>query len=203
MIHYYVLDTETNGLNIKYHEICEISIIRASDRTQLTRQVRVDNIEGSSFDALRIIKKSMSDLAKGVSKIEAITDFEKFVNEDNVTPEHRCLVGHNVIAFDRRFLCDMWEKQGKEFPFTLYLDTMHMLRAFAKKYQIIKPKMALGAACDILQVQKVPGEHEAIADTRNCYLLWERLRNEVEVLDHIKRLPHKLDEEDPADNDAY
>jgi DNA polymerase III epsilon subunit-like protein len=187
---FYCLDLETNGLNNLYHEICELSIVRATDKMQLTRQVRVDKVENSSLDALRIIKKSMNDLKSGISKHQLISDFEKFVNEDSLTPEHRCIIGHNIINFDKKFLWRLWELHNKQFPFTLYLDTMHLIRAFCKKNGILKPKTNLQSACDIVGVKKVAGEHNASSDTQNCYLLWKKLMETVDFLEHIKRIPH-------------
>ena len=190
-IAYYVLDLETNGLKYGFHEICELSVLRASDRVQMTRQVKVDNPENSSFDALRITGKTMNDLTIGVSKDQLIKDFENFIGEDNLTPAHRCLVGHNIISFDRKFLLELWESKRKVFPFDLYLDTLHMAKFRVKQagssYQ--KPKLNLGAACDFFDVRKVSGQHNAKSDTQNCFLLWEQLMKTGDFLDLIKRMP--------------
>lgn len=192
-IHYYVLDIETNGLVDYMHSICEVSIIRAADKVQLSRQVRVDNPQNSSIDSLRIIKKSMADLYNGISKHQMIEDIERFVGEDNLTPEHRCLVGHNIINFDRRFLWKEWTKHNKQFPFALYLDTLQLMRVFGKKLGLKKPKINLVASCDMMMINRVAGEHNAISDTRNTYLLFMKLKEELDILEHIKRMPHNLD----------
>lgn len=188
---FYVIDTESNGLLPNIHELCELSIIRGHDRVQLSRQVRVEKPENSSIDALRIINKTASDLRKGISKRELISDVERFVDEDGKSPEQRCLIGHNVIGFDKRFLLHLWDQFDKQFPFNLYLDTMHLIRAFCKKNGILKPKVNLQAACDIVGIKKVAGMHNAISDTRNCYLLWKRLMEHIDCIDHIKRIPHR------------
>jgi DNA polymerase III epsilon subunit-like protein len=192
-IHYYVLDIETNGLVDYMHEICEVSIVRANDMVQLSRQIRVDKPQNSSIDSLRIIKKSMDDLYLGITKDQMIDDIEKFVAEDGLTPEHRCLVGHNIINFDRRFLWKEWAKHNKQFPFSLYLDTLQMMRAFGKKIGLKKPKINLGASCDLMMINRVAGEHNAISDTRNTYLLFMKLREELDILEYIKRMPHNLE----------
>src|SRR5258705_10300242 len=108
-IHFYITDVETNGLSLVLHEVCQVSIIRCSDRMQYTRDVRVDKVEHSSYDALRVIGKSMDELRKGNLKSEVIKEVETFLSEDGMEPTHRCFVGHN-IAFDRKFLCALWEK---------------------------------------------------------------------------------------------
>lgn len=195
-IHYYCLDLETNGLMWRnnFHEICEFSVIRASDKTQLTRQVRVDKVENSSFDALKIINKTAIDLKQGVSKQELVSTFEKFIAEDDTFPEARCLVGHNIINFDRKFLWQLWSSFNRVFPFSLYLDTMQMMRSHAKKNQIIKPALNLAASCELIGIKKTGVSHTAHHDTRNTFLLWEQLMKTVDYLEHIKRIPHNDDE---------
>lgn len=194
---FYHLDLETNGMSWKngWHEITELSIIRASDRMQITRQVKVDKPNNSSLDALRITNKSKDDLMKGISKYQLIKDFEDFVGQDASTPAYRCLVGHNIINFDRKFLWNTWEKANKTFPFDLWLDTLQMMRAYAKKKQLVKPQLNLSASCDLFNIKKVAGIHNARSDVRNTYLLWEQLTKEIDYLDYISRMPHYDDKD--------
>lgn len=193
---YYCLDLETNGLAFanNFHEICELSIIRHPDRSQLSRIVKVEKIANSSLDALKITGKTPDDLKKGILKSELVKDVEQFVFEDNLTPEHRCLVGHNIINFDRKFLWQLWETHNKTFPFSLYLDTIHLTKQYAKDKGIIKPKVNLHAACELLNIKKVAGKHTAVSDTRNTYLLWQQLIECTNYIQHIKRMPHNSDE---------
>jgi DNA polymerase III epsilon subunit-like protein len=193
---YYVLDLETNGLQCKddFHEICELSILRASDRVQLTREVKVDKPQNSSLDALKIIKKTAQDLRRGISKEQLVKDVEDFLSEDGLNSAHRCLIGHNIISFDKKFLWRLWERHNKRFPFDLYLDTFQMSKAHSKKLGIVKPQLNLKAACDLFKVKTVDGAHQALADTRNAYLLWRKLMDEMDYLPLIKRLPHTQDE---------
>lgn len=193
---YYIVDLETNGLAYRnnFHEITEFSLLRAHDKMQLSRKVKVSHPENSSFDALRITSKTIEDLKKGVSKQELIEEVEQFLSEDGLTPECRCLVGHNVINFDRKFLWQQWEYFNKTFPFSLYLDTLNMSKTYAKKVGLVKPSLKLEAACDLFGINKVSGTHTAKGDTRNCYFLWEKLMEAVDYLDHIKRMPHTQDD---------
>lgn len=195
-IAYYVLDLESTGLSSKDHEVNEISIIRAKDKVQLTKQVRCEYPERASFDALKITNKTLSDLNNGISKEEAINSVEYFLNQDGLSPSSRCIVGHNVISFDKRMLFAMWEKCGKEFPAHLWLDTMHLTKQHAKNIGIVKPKINLQASCDLLQIKKVAGMHNAKSDTRNAYLLWEKLKSEVDYLPLIKTFVHSLKNDD-------
>lgn len=187
---FYVADTESNGLSQKVHELCEISLIR-EDRVQYTCDIKVDNPDNSSIDALRIIGKTRYDLKKGLSKLDAIRQIEEFLSEDNSNPAHRCLVGHNIINFDRKFLCSLWGKYGRKFPFDLYLDTIPMFKAYCKKQGIIKQKSNLTAAVEFFGIKKY-GSHNAKDDTRHTYLLWEKLSKEIDFMDHIKHLPHNI-----------
>lgn len=189
---YYVLDLESTGLSAKDHEVNEISIIRVKDKVQLTKQVRCEYPERASFDALKITGKTLQDLENGISKEDAVAIVEKFFNQDGLTPNFRCIVGHNVISFDKKMLFALWEKCGKEFPAHLWLDTMHLTRQFAKNAGIVKPKVNLQASCDMMQIKKVAGMHNAKSDTRNTYLLWEKLKeSDIDYLPFIKTFVHK------------
>ena len=196
-ISFYALDLETNGLAWKnnFHEICELSMVRASDKMQLSKQVRVDKPENSSFDALKITNKTANDLRHGISKRELVETVEQFVFEDGLTPEHRCIVGHNVINFDRKFLWQLWETFDKQFPFALFLDTMHLMRAYAKKNQLIKPSLKLQSSCELLNIKVLGKAHTAKYDTQNTFLLWQELGKSIDYIDHIKRMPHNLNNE--------
>lgn len=190
---YYVLDLETTGLSSKDHEINEISIIRVKDKVQLTKHVRCEYPERASFDALRITNKTIADLDNGISKEDAISIVEKFFQQDGLSAEFRCIIGHNIIAFDKKMLFALWEKCGKEFPAHLWMDTMHMTKQHAKNAGLVKPKVNLQASCDMLQIKKVAGMHNAKSDTRNCYLLWEKLKqSNIDYLPFIKTFAHKI-----------
>lgn len=191
MINYYVLDLETNGLNKDIHGICEVSIIRASDRMQFTRNVKVDKPEHSSIDALKIIKKSMNDLRSGMNNHDMIKEVEYFFSEDKAEPSHRCIVGHNV-SFDRRFLWAAWNKYNRKFPADLYLDTATMFKDYCKKNGV-KEKHNLTNACDYLGIKKIAEFHNARGDSRHTFLLWQELIKTVDFMDHIKMLPHILE----------
>jgi DNA polymerase III epsilon subunit-like protein len=214
-LQYYTVDTETNGIRSGFHEINEISIIRHTDRVQLTLFIKTENPERSSFDALSITKKTLADLEKGISKEEAILKIDKFINEDGLTSAHRCFVGHNV-QFDRKFVFAMYEAVGKVFGGELWLDTMALTRQFIKESGIAeeyktkglpKPKVNLHACLDLLQIKKLSEAHASKVDSRNTYLLWKNLVEEkkIDYLPFIKTATHvittKSDEEQGLDPD--
>lgn len=184
MLQYYVIDTETTGLKADYHEMTEIGIIRCTDRVQLWRQIKCGYPERANLDALRITKKTMADLENGHDPQIVIEECEKFFNEDGLTPAHRCIVGHNIFSFDKRFLFAFWQNVGKVFPATLWLDTIPMTKQYAKNIGLIKPKVNLHAALDICQIKKFSDAHNAKVDSRNTYLLWKNLMEEKKI-DHL------------------
>lgn len=192
-LHFYVIDTETTGLKANYHECTEIGIIRYTDRVQLHRNIKCVNPERASFDALAITKKTMADLEKGYEREKVVEECVKFFAEDGVTPAHRVIIAHNA-PFDRKFLHALWEQVGQEFPATMWLDTMALTREFAKKNNIVKPKVNLHAACDLLGVKKISEAHNAKVDSRNTYLLHRSLVEEAKVdyLPFIKTAVHSL-----------
>jgi DNA polymerase III epsilon subunit-like protein len=191
-IQFYVVDTETNGLSLSFHEVYQISIIRCSDKMQFTRNIRVDRPENSSYDALKITGKTMNDLRSGVEKQELMREVEYFLSEDGAPSTHRCMIAHNA-AFDRKFLCALWEKFNKKLPFDLYLDTIHMFKAYCKKQGIVKAKSNLTAACDLIGIRKMGSAHDAKIDTQHTFLLWQELAQTEDFLDHVKCLPHNLE----------
>lgn len=192
-IKFYVIDTETTGLKANYNEMTEIGIIRVEDRVQLWKQIKCENPERASFDALAITKKTMADLEKGYDRKTVVEECEKFFAEDGLTPAHRCIIAHNA-PFDKKFLHALWEQVGKEFPAHLWLDTIPLTREYAKKIGLVKPKVNLHAACDILQIKKISEAHNAKVDSRNTYLLHRALVEDkkMDYLPFIKTAVHTL-----------
>lgn len=192
MLAYYVIDLETTGLSSAMHEVSEISIIRATDRMQLFKNVKCEKPETASFDALRITGKTLADLEHGMNKEQVIEECDKFFAEDGLTPAHRCIVGHNIYAFDRKFLHAFWGSVERVFPAHLWLDTLPMIKSYAKQNELGKVKVNLQAACDIVGVKKFAQAHSAKSDSRNSYLLWQDLVEvkKMDYLSFIKTAPH-------------
>ena len=203
---YYCLDVESTGLDAKRQEVNEYSIIRCDDRVQLTTFIKCEFPERASFDALRVTGKTLADLENGDPKEIAIEKLNKFLAEDGLTPAHRCLILHNA-AFDRKFMHALYEKVGQSFPVNLYLCTMQMTRAWAKKAGYVKPKVNLKAALELVGIKKTAGgAHQSKMDTRNTYLLWKDLveNKKFDYLPFIKNLPHNPTinpEDEPLDPD--
>ena len=200
-LQFYVIDTETTGLRSGYHEMTEIGIIRCKDRVQLCRNIRCNYPERASFDALSITNKTMEDLENGYDPEQVIKECEKFFSEDGLTPGHRCIVAHNA-NFDRKFLHALWSTYGKEFPAHLWLDTMSLSKEYARKAGIIKPRVNLHAACDMVGIKKIAKAHSAKMDSINTYFLHKDLveNKKIDYLPFIKTATHALsDSEEDLD----
>lgn len=180
---FYVVDVETTGLRSDYHEVNEISIIRCKDRVQLTEFIKCQYPERASLDALTITRKSMADLRIGKSKAEVVNNVDKFLNEDGLTPAHRCFIAHNY-SFDKKFIHALYEQVGKVCPVNLWLCTMELSKQYAKQLGIIKPKVNLHAACDMVGIKKISEAHTSKLDSRNTYFLHKDLV-EVKKLDYL------------------
>lgn len=199
----YVLDLETTGLRCNFHEVTQISIIRYSDRYQLNKFIRAEYPHRADRRALEKTGRTKLDLLKGFSKLEAIEACEAFLNEDKSTPEHRYIIGHNVINFDRRFIHDLWSSQNKIFPAVCWLDTMSCVKQFMTKVLgLQKPKKGLHDALQNCGLKPRSGAHEAVSDTQNTYILHNHLvKQGFDFLPHIKRLPQTSSMPEVEDDD--
>lgn len=193
---YYILDTETTGLKHDFHDVVEVSLIRFNDALQMTRNVRALRPENANFDSLKIIGKSMKDLYQGISQVEMVQEVETFLSQDNLSSAHRCMVAHNA-PFDRKFMHHIWERNRKQFPADLWLDTLSLCKQAAKKRGLTKTadgekqKFNLYAACDLFGIKKHGSAHNARDDTRNTYMLLKHfIDSKEDFINLIKRIPH-------------
>lgn len=192
---FYLTDVETSGLDIKRNEVTQVSIIRCVDRHQLSRYIKAEHPETAHEDALRITGRTRADLLKGDPKEVVVEACEKFLEEDGMSPEHRCMVGHNVHRFDQRFIHRLWEKCGRQFRSFLWLDTIPFTKAYAKKFGIESTSFNLATSCSLLKIASKGDAHNAIVDTQNNYRLFVKLMESgVDYLDHVKRIPHNFSE---------
>lgn len=197
---FHILDLETTGFSDKHHEISQVSLIRWESREQLSFYVKPDYPEKASYESLVKTGRTMQDLYKGIEKSEAIERVENFFNSDGLTPEHRCIVGHNV-SFDRRFCHAFWNQFNKSFPASCWLDTKTLTREYAKRQLGLgKTSLTLEACLVLCGIKPRPGAHNAIIDTQNTYILLHKLKEAgVDYIQHIKRIPHFPDQPHETD----
>lgn len=201
---YYVVDTETSGLKAEFHEIIELSFIRFSDRNQLTRKIRAEFPERANPESLKAIGRTPKSLREGISKEEAVNDLLSFLEQDQLTPEHRVIIAHNA-PFDRRFLHALFKSVGKELPINNWLCTQKLARQETKKLGIVKPKLTLEASLGHFNIEPFDGQnHTALQDSRNLYKLAKYFfDNNINYVSKIERKPHNLNVtiEDISEND--
>lgn len=197
---FYVTDTETNGLSAAVHEITELSIIRCDDGVQITEHIKILHPERTSPQALSATGRTRADLLRGKPKKEVVEVIDSFIQEDGLTPEHRCFIAHNE-SFDRRFLHELWRSCGKNFPAALWLDTKTISKQYIQNYLgIVKPKLKLGDCLASLNLEVRGQLHTSKDDTENCHRLYKFfVENDVDVLPLIKR--HSLTESSNDSND--
>lgn len=191
-LQYYIVDTETNGLKASWNEVTQISIIRCSDRNQLSKYIKIEYPSRTNPEALKVTNRTMADLLKGQSKEEVVKACDDFFAQDDASEEARCLIAHNS-SFDKRFCHALWESCGKKLPVNLWLCTMACSKYhLTRKLGIEKPSVKLDSCMDHFGLTKRGISHNAIVDTQNTYILYEHLKKEsFDFLPYIKRMPHE------------
>lgn len=200
---YYLLDSETSGLSEKLHEVVEISVIRAEDKMQITREIKALYPERANLDSLKIIGKTKYQISQGILPSQAVQEFNNFINLDGSSSKKRCIIAHNA-QFDRKFMHKMWADNNSIFPADYWLDTMALMRTYYKTMGI-KGKVNLQDSCDTLGIVKVAGLHNAKSDTRNTYRLWKKLTEELKVdyIPLIKNYAMGQDTEEDLSGNLY
>lgn len=194
MLAYYILDLESTGVDSKWHEVSQVSIIRCTDRFQLSKFIKVEYPQRAAWKALEVTGRTFSDLNRGEDRDDVVAASDIFIAEDGLTPEHRCIVGHNVHKFDLRFAHALWKKCNKPFPANLWMDTLPFSKDYAIAKGIESKSFKLEIACNILGIKTAGTQHNAISDTRNNYKLWLKLMDSgLNHLKYIKRVPHILE----------
>lgn len=194
---YYIVDTETTGTDTRQHEISEISIIRFSDKHQITRFIYLEHPEKADPFALEATGRKRNELNSGLSisensKWKVIPEVHNFLLKDGLTPEHRCLVAHNA-AFDRRFMQAVWQKNKLVLPVNFWLDTMKISRREMKKEGVKKPKVTLAATLEKFGITPIGQAHRAAYDAQNLFRFFKKIRDEkIDFLENIERYEHEI-----------
>jgi DNA polymerase III alpha subunit (gram-positive type) len=178
-INYYILDTETTGTKSGYHEVTQISICRCSDRMQLNKFIRPLYPERTDPRALEYTNRTMADLDKGDSKEDVVNVCNKFFNMDGGDPESRCIVGHNIWSFDKRFVHTLYDDVKMSFPANLWFDTLTFTRQYIKEKGLVKQGASLDKALRLFGGIPKTGAHDAKVDVQNNYALFELIRKEI------------------------
>ena len=113
---YYILDTETTGLSVDFHEINQVSIMRVIDQEQISLTIKVRNPNSFSPEALEIQGILPDDLLKGVPIEDAIETIETFLKELKDLKEFFSLLDGNDLKqeFSNKFKALQVKLQKKE-----------------------------------------------------------------------------------------
>lgn len=191
-IEYYVGDLETTGLKAFYHEPFELSLIRYSDKTQLSKKIKCLYPKRANYDSLKITNKTINDLYRGENRDDVVNLVDKLFNSDGKSANARCIVAYNG-AFDRRFMHALWQQVGKNFQADLWIDPLKIMRDYVKSKNMGKVKLDLTSACDMLGIKKFAA-HTAAGDSRRTYFLFKSIIEDlnIDILQYIKSFPHEF-----------
>lgn len=175
----YACDVETTGLSIRDNEIIEVSFIRLSTGDSKTWYIRPENINAIEPDALRINGHKLEDLlhktAFGkeiyIERSKVIIDIENWLGEDLHSAEERVLIGHNIGAFDKDMLINLWDraKSFDTFPFSkrFILDTMQIQLLLDIVNDINSEYYNLKSLVERHNVKKEKA-HRSLGDSKMC-----------------------------------
>ena len=201
-LEYYVLDTETTGLKVGWHEVNQISVIRVSTGEQVSIDIAVENPWRAAQQALDVQQKTIADLDSGIALEDAVAAVDTFLASDGLTRGHRCIVAHNA-PFDRKFCQEAWKSCDKEFQADLWLCTKQFAQLYVKKHGTAEKiaatqnetKVKFGLNNFLIGIGITPkiGAHNAAVDALNTVELVNWLMNsKTEYVALIQREPHNL-----------
>lgn len=187
---FYVIDTETTGLDKEKNEIIEISMLRINDDVQKTWCIKPENYESIQPDALRVNGHKIEDL-KHLTQYgrdtyrpasEVLPEMENWMMEDLMTSDRRILVGQNSI-YDLNFLEEFWKKLGQleTFPFgrkPFTMDTRQIALLMDLAMNTSREYYNLSNLVSDYGIKKEKA-HRAVNDTKMTADLWKK---QLEIL---------------------
>lgn len=179
------IDCETGGLEPRHHEILTIAGIIEIDRRQVDEfhyKLRPNFPERLEESALKCNGLTREQVMKFDDPFEVFEKLKEKFSKYGLRREKLIVAGHNVAAFDRKFLNELFVYHGCE---TLHyyldyhsLDTMSVA-AWLRYVGKLKIKtLKLGALCEHFEIPlKAHDALEDIRATRQLAIkLWEMLR---------------------------
>lgn len=167
---FYVFDLESTGTSCRTSEICEIAALKVVGGEVVDEFETLVYIDGEiPPDAARVnhIKKDM--LRDAPHMTAALVSFINFIGSDSV------LVGHNITAFDLKFINSVADRCGVKFGYKNAVDTLTLARRAWPGLQSYKMD-SLRSWLDL----DTNGCHRALKDCLDEYALYMRIRKDVE-----------------------
>lgn len=159
------VDVETTGLDENMHEIIELAVLRVDPVTleidkSLVAKVQPQHLDVADPEALAINGYSPELWAGAVTLETALRRARRLM-------EGCVLAGHNVGAFDKRFLDVAWMETDIEPP------TMdhHVVDTATLAWPLVRlgliPNVSLDTVCEFLGIDS-PVRHSALPDAYRC-----------------------------------
>lgn len=165
---YVVFDFETTGTSFNYDEIIEISAIKVHNHETVAEFTSLVNPERAIPYSASQVNGITDDMVKDAPVLEEILgDFLEFI-DDHV------LVGHNIHAFDMKFIYRDCKRYFKIEPGNDYVDTLKFAR-------ICLPQLKHHKLTDIANYYGISttGAHRALNDCRMNQAVYECLGQEI------------------------
>lgn len=162
---YIVLDLETTGTNHFTDEIIEIGAIKYVNGTEVDRYSSLVKTEKNVSQKVQELTGITNELLQkeGVDKFTAIWSLNSFLGND-------IIVGHNITAFDSKFIDDAFQDVLKCHFSNDYVDTLYLAR---KKFPDLEHHK-LGDLSEKFSVD-YSKSHRAVEDCIINHLIYECL----------------------------
>ncbi len=175
---YVVFDLETTGISWKTDEVVEISALRVvKHRVVGEFSTLVNPGRPIPFEASRVNGITDEMVRDAPSFDSVLADFLTFAGNS-------VLVGHNIHAFDMKFIWRDSERYLGRQPENDYIDTLKLARAYLAKL----PHHRLTDLAEHYGIS-IQGAHRALADCRMNQAVYECLRRDAEAAPEAKKCP--------------
>lgn len=179
-INYIVYDLETGGLSSETNAITEVAFIAIDGETleetgRYTTFVQPYGDLGYDQRALDITGVTMDMINSGKEAKLVVKEIIDFISgQGKGRGKKPILCGHNIIAFDNKFMSRLFKEHRKDFDkihnTAQYIDSMWWSRMKSPIDEDDHGKHALPAACNRAGIELTDG-HRAMTDTASNALL--------------------------------
>lgn len=193
----YIVDLETNGLILGYHEITEVSILRCEDMVQRVWLLNIRHPKRSQEQAITKTGQNLYKISQRKKYIEdVIPEINAFIKEDGQEPDGRVMIAHNV-SFDRTRMELIWENFKHSFPISYFADSKEMARKYIKNHlKLGRQSIALDRLLPLFDIPHETNFHSAEVDVRNTFRLYKFLEKRNIKLSEFTKLSPKLINDD-------
>ena len=160
---FYIIDTETTGLDFRKHEIIQFGGIKLSSDGRLYEPIELkilpEHLDRASPDALKINGYTCQDWTSAVSKHKAAEQIYSWFDDGSGL---KILAGHNVL-FDFRFLLPIMTPYQR-LPYHK-ICTKELSVALLSVRGL--KKFSLSSCCEFAGIEHL-NAHDALADALAC-----------------------------------